>query len=80
VPSPVINQEAVVSLIIGTEGDFRAFEIALERFSKSNPRQHLFDVLDTGPISPEDVGEFISVYNRGMLEVQRFLAAGVRKS
>lgn len=56
--------------------DVRAFEMALERFATLDPRRLLFDVIDTGPIPPEEIAEFVAVYKRGMLEVQQLFVDG----
>lgn len=53
--------------------DLRAVRMALEQFGSKPLSRSLFDVLDTGPIPPEDVGEYVGVYRRGMEEVHAFL-------
>lgn len=58
-----------------TGQDLRSFEIAVERFTK-DPNSRLFDVLSSGPLPPDDVGEYVRVYERGMQEVRRFLLGG----
>jgi len=56
-----------------TGRDFRAFEMAIERFSGTNIRESLASVLATGPLPPEDAKAYANVYRRGMDEVERFL-------
>jgi 7-cyano-7-deazaguanine synthase in queuosine biosynthesis len=53
--------------------DFRAFEIALERFSCTNLRESLATVMATAPLPPEDAKAYANVYQRGMEEVARFM-------
>lgn len=53
--------------------DFRAFEIAVERLREADDRRFLIDVLGTGPLPPEDVSQYASVYRRGMAEVGAFI-------
>lgn len=53
--------------------DLRAFEIALERLRDAEKRRYLVDVLGTGPLPPEDVAQYASVYQRGMEEVGALL-------
>ena len=62
----------------GTETgkDFRAFEMALARFQHGH--RPLFEVLNSGPLPPEDAEAYAGVYQRGMEEVGRLLTpAGV---
>ena len=60
-----------------TSRDLRAFQMAVERFVDSNRRDHLRTVLATGPIPPDDVPQYVAVYERGMREVQQFLTVSV---
>ncbi|MBN9521544.1 hypothetical protein J0H58_23995 [bacterium] len=53
--------------------DFRALSIAIERFRTRSTGRTLFDVLDTGPIPPEDIRAYAEVYRRGMLELTDLL-------
>jgi 7-cyano-7-deazaguanine synthase in queuosine biosynthesis len=57
--------------------DYRAFKIGLEKFGSINNRHSLaLQVIRSGPIPFEDLdelNEYISVYERGMLEVKQFL-------
>jgi 7-cyano-7-deazaguanine synthase in queuosine biosynthesis len=58
-----------------TEGgrDFRAFEMAIERFSGTTNRDSLASVMATGPLPPDHIKDYAAVYRRGMEEVTRFL-------
>ncbi len=56
-----------------TSRDIRAFQIAVDRFADASRRDHLLAVLATGPIPPDEVPEYVAVYERGMREVQQFL-------
>lgn len=56
-----------------TSRDLRAFEMALARFDPDDGDRHVFEVLSTGPIPPNNIEDFVDVYRRGMLEVQDFL-------
>lgn len=58
-----------------TRRDLRAFQIALARLRGAKSSQTLFDVLSTGPLPPEDAGDYAAVYRRGMEEIARFIAA-----
>lgn len=53
--------------------DFRAFEMAVERFKGTKPKDSLANVLSTGPLPPEEVMDFADVYRRGIEEVAHFL-------
>ncbi|MEW5920526.1 MAG: Qat anti-phage system QueC-like protein QatC [Bacillota bacterium] len=53
--------------------DLRAMEIALERFSQRGEEKAVFDVLSSGPISPDELSHYIGVYCRGMKEIAKFL-------
>lgn len=57
----------------GTETgkDFRAFEMALAR--QAHGGHSLLDVLDSGPLPPEDAAAYAGVYQRGLDEVRRML-------
>lgn len=54
-----------------TGKDFRAFEMALARHA--NGPGSLFDVLNSGPLPPDDATAYAGVYERGLEEVRRFL-------
>jgi hypothetical protein len=54
--------------------DFRALSMAIERFRARRVSRALFDVLDTGPIPPEDAPAYAEVYRRGMRELSELLA------
>jgi hypothetical protein len=58
----------------GTETgkDFRAFEMALARLRGGH--RALLEVLNSGPLPPEDVSAYAAVYERGMEEVGRLLS------
>jgi hypothetical protein len=53
--------------------DFRAFQMAVERHRASDSKVSLFDVLESGPLPPDDIKEYVAMYSRGMDEVSRFL-------
>jgi 7-cyano-7-deazaguanine synthase in queuosine biosynthesis len=53
--------------------DFRAFQMAVERYRTFGSRTALFEVLKSGPIPPESIKEYVEMYLRGMDEVLRFL-------
>ena len=52
--------------------DLRAFLIALEH---SKERSSISSVLQAGPlpVSPDEIGQYIGVYRRGLEEVAEFL-------
>lgn len=58
----------------GTETgkDFRAFQMALAR--PTTGWRAVLEVLDSGPLPPDDAPEYAAVYRRGMDEVRRFLS------
>lgn len=58
----------------GTETgkDFRAFEMALAR--PTVRYRAVLEVLNSGPLPPDDVTAYAAVYHRGMDEVRRFLS------
>lgn len=53
--------------------DFRAFQMAIERYRVSDSKASLFDVLESGPLLPDDIKEYVAMYSRGMDEVGQFL-------
>jgi hypothetical protein len=53
--------------------DFRAFQMAVERYRTSGSQVSPFDVLKAGPLLPEDIKGYMEMYSRGMDEVLRFL-------
>ena len=57
--------------------DYRAFKMGLEKLSKINCRHSLsLQIIRSGPIPYENLSElndYISVYERGMNEVNQFL-------
>lgn len=55
--------------------DFRAFQIAVERYRTSSSKGLLFDVLKGGPLPPESIKDYIDMYKRGMDEVHQFLVS-----
>lgn len=72
-PEQYLN-DVLADALPGTTGlDYRAFQMAAERFEGSNRSRLLFDVLSTGPIAPEDTSLSLDVYRKGMMEVQSFL-------
>jgi hypothetical protein len=61
-----------------TGRDLRAFQMAARRFDPDGRHRHLFEVLSTGPIPPEDVTGYVEVYRSGMDEIRRFLGIGMQ--
>lgn len=55
--------------------DFRAFEMAVSRFEQLPFHKVLFLILNTGPVPPDEVKEYASVYLRGINEVRTLLTA-----
>lgn len=57
--------------------DYRAFKMGLEKFNQINSSHLLaLQIIRSGPIpheSPDELSEYISVYERGMNEVNQFL-------
>lgn len=53
--------------------DLRAVKIALNRLRTRTPKRIVFDVLDSGPITSEELQRYVDVYCRGMEEVRAFL-------
>ncbi|WP_272421450.1 Qat anti-phage system QueC-like protein QatC [Polyangium jinanense] len=64
-----------VKLSVDRRKDLRAFEIAVQRSRRASLSDAVFDVLSTGPLPPGEVGDYASVYMRGMAEIARFLSA-----
>jgi hypothetical protein len=56
-----------------TARDLRAFQIALKRLREAPTTRYVFDVLNTGPIPPEDAARHADIYRRGMEEVRALL-------
>jgi hypothetical protein len=65
---------ADVKLSVERRRDLRAFEIAVQRSRGASLSDAIFDVLSTGPLPPEEVADYASVYMRGMDEIGRFLS------
>jgi 7-cyano-7-deazaguanine synthase in queuosine biosynthesis len=65
---------ADVKLSVERRKDLRAFEIAVQRWRGASLSDAVFDVLNTGPLPPEEAAEYASVYMRGMDEIARFLS------
>lgn len=53
--------------------DYRAFQMAVERYRTSASKGSIFDVLKSGPLPPDDIKKYVEMYSRGMDEVCRFL-------
>ncbi|MGI0485509.1 Qat anti-phage system QueC-like protein QatC [Pantanalinema rosaneae CENA516] len=53
--------------------DYRAFQMAVERYRTSGSKVSPFDVLKSGPLPPESIKEYMEMYSRGMDEVLQFL-------
>jgi hypothetical protein len=68
----LLNPE--VELTGETRKDLHAFEMAVHRLNTAPRSRVMFDVLNTGPLAPEDVIAYAAVYRRGMDEVARFFA------
>ncbi|MBN1509221.1 MAG: hypothetical protein JW955_20415 [Sedimentisphaerales bacterium] len=49
--------------------DCRAVRMAIERLRRQGTPRDVFAVLDTGPLPPEEVQQYASVYRRGMQEL-----------
>jgi hypothetical protein len=58
--------------------DRRGFELATERVKSLSSLRLAGEVLQSGPLPPEDVREYASVYKRGLDEVADFLQIGKR--
>lgn len=56
--------------------DLRAVKIALTRLRNRPQNRVVFDVLDSGPIPPEELQRYVDVYRRGMEEVSAFINRG----
>jgi len=56
--------------------DLRAVKIALARLRNRPLNRVVFDVLDSGPIPPEELQNYVDVYRRGMEEVRTFISSG----
>jgi hypothetical protein len=68
----ILQKNAVLTK--NTGNDLRSFLMAAFRFQKSPPSKHLFDVLSTGPLEPELIDKYISVYQNGMAEISSLLS------
>jgi|SRR5215213_952163 len=53
--------------------DVRAFEIAVERAKTLSPLHLTAEVLNTGPLPPQEIQEYVGVYKRGIKEVGQLL-------
>src|SRR5205085_4443542 len=53
--------------------DRRGFEIAVQRAKGLSPLQLVAEVLNTGPLPPEEIQEYVGVYRRGIEEVGKLL-------
>jgi 7-cyano-7-deazaguanine synthase in queuosine biosynthesis len=56
--------------------DLRAVKISLARIRNRSLNRVVFDVLDSGPIPPEELQSYVDVYRRGMEEVSAFIRSG----
>ncbi len=54
--------------------DFRALSMAVERFYGRPRRPPMFDVLDSGPVPPEEITPYTMAYQNGMDELRAFLS------
>jgi 7-cyano-7-deazaguanine synthase in queuosine biosynthesis len=52
-----------------------AIRIAVHRFDENDRTHDTCDVLSSGPIEPDAIGEWVDVYRRGMHELSAFLAS-----
>lgn len=59
--------------------DLRAFEIAVHRVSGLTPLQLTSAVLNSGPLPPDDIQEYVDVYRRGIMEVEHLLRSNRKK-
>lgn len=53
--------------------DFRALVMAVERYFARPAHRALFDVLDSGPIPPDEIASYTESYRHGMEELTAFL-------
>ncbi|HEY7326604.1 MAG TPA: Qat anti-phage system QueC-like protein QatC [Gemmataceae bacterium] len=53
--------------------DFRALSMAIERYRGRPANRALFDVLDSGPVPPDEIAAYAEVYRKGMDELADFL-------
>ncbi len=53
--------------------DFRALSMAVQRYGSRSANLALFDVLDSGPVPPDEVTAYTEVYRNGMDELVAFL-------
>lgn len=77
------TQDASYSLDVLTETpdaskpkgrDFRALAMAVERYSGKAAKTLMFDVLDSGPVAPEEIANYTQAYREGMDELSTYLA------
>jgi 7-cyano-7-deazaguanine synthase in queuosine biosynthesis len=59
--------------------DFRALSMAIDRYRRRPAQRAVFDVLDSGPIPPEEVVPYAEVYRNGMKELNAFFSRRKRK-
>lgn len=57
---------------LGKSHDVRAFLLAIESLRSTSP---IANVLATGPLAPQVVGQYVDVYRRGLAEVESLLRA-----
>jgi len=53
--------------------DFRALSMAIERFRLRPASRAVFDVLDSGPVPPDEISEYAEMYRNGMRELAALL-------
>lgn len=54
--------------------DFRALSMAVERYYGRPARRAMFDVLDSGPVPPDEIASYTEAYRNGMDELTAFLS------
>jgi hypothetical protein len=67
----VVNEDPKPTTVPG--GDSRAFKMAIERMRTLSPLELVGEVLQSGPLSPDEINQFKDVYVRGLNEVASFL-------
>lgn len=53
--------------------DFRAMQIAANRFAQTERDRDAFDILNSGPIPFTELEDYVAVYRNGMKELRQFL-------
>lgn len=58
--------------------DLRAFEVAVHRVNGLTPLQLTSEVLNSGPLPPDEIQQYVDVYRRGIMEVEHLLRGNRR--